>query len=162
MRKSKIIRAIDIVFNEYRKAHGVVMQQRRSAQAAGGSEMKAWIGFAALAAALPLGAFPAEAAPSAVARACAKDVKALCGSVKPGGGAKKACVSENFSKLSVDCQIAIVKAAAVGRACKADARKLCADVKPGGNSVAKCLEARAADLSDGCKDAMAKIEAGVR
>ena len=122
--------------------------------------MKAWMSVAALAAALWFGATSAEAAPSALAKACGKGVKTFCGSVKPGSGAVKACVKEHFSDLSTDCQIAIVKAAAVGQACKADAKKVCADVKPGGNGVAKCLQSHAADLSDGCKEAMAKAEAG--
>ena len=93
--------------------------------------MKAWISIAALAAALSFGASSAQAAPSAMAKACAKDIKSVCADVKPGGGKLKACVKEHFSDLSTDCQIAIVKAAAVGRACKADAKKLCSDVKPG-------------------------------
>jgi len=124
--------------------------------------MKAWISIAALAAALSLAAFSADAAPSAMARACAKDIKSVCADVKPGGGKLKACVKEHFSDLSTDCQIAIVKAAAVGRACKADAKKLCSDVRPGGNSVAKCLGSHVGDVSEGCKDAMAKAEAGNR
>jgi len=122
--------------------------------------MKAWICVAALAVALSFGAASAEAAPSAVSKACAKDVKSFCGDVKPGGGKVKACVKEHFSDLSTDCQVAIVKAAAVGRACKADAKKLCADVKPGKGRIAECLQSHAADVSDGCKDAMAKAEAG--
>jgi hypothetical protein len=122
--------------------------------------MKAWISIVALATALSFGFSSAQAAPSAVAKACAKDVKSLCADVKPGGGKVKACVQEHFSDLSTDCQIAIVKAAAVGRACKADAKKLCADVKPGKGHLAECLQSHAADLSDGCKDAMAKAEAG--
>jgi len=122
--------------------------------------MKAWISIAVIAAALSFGFSSAEAAPSAVAKACAKDVKSLCADVKSGGGKVKACVKEHFSDLSTDCQVAIVKAAAVGRACKADAKKLCSDVKPGKGHIADCLQSHAADLSDGCKDAMAKAEAG--
>ena len=122
--------------------------------------MKAWFAIAALCA-LSFGAAPAEAA-TALAKACAKDVKTVCADVKPGSGKLKACVREHFSDLSTDCQIAIVKVAAAGRACKADAKKLCSDVKPGKNSVAECLKSHAADLSDGCKEALAKSEAGAR
>jgi len=104
----------------------------------------------------------AEAAPSAMARACAKDIKSLCADVKPGGGALKACVKEHFSDLSTDCQVAIVKAAAVGRACKADVKKLCSDTKFGKGRLADCVKSHAADLSDGCKEAMAKAEAGAK
>ena len=68
--------------------------------------MKALTIAAALGAAL-LFAGSASAAPSAVAKACAKDVKSVCGNVKPGGGKLTACVKEHFSDLSTDCQIAI-------------------------------------------------------
>ena len=122
--------------------------------------MKAWISIAALAAALSFGAVSAQAAPSALAKACAKDIKSVCADVKSGGGKLKACVKEHFSELSTDCQIAIVKVAAVGRACKADAKKLCSETKPGKGRVAECLQSHAADLSDGCKEAFAKAEAG--
>ena len=69
-------------------------------------------------------------AASAVAKACAADIKAQCADVKPGGGKLKDCVKAHFSDLSADCQVAIVRAAAVGRACKADVKQFCADVKP--------------------------------
>ena len=72
-----------------------------------------------------------NAAPSALAKACAKDVESVCGDVKPGGSNPAACMKEHFSDLSTDCQIPYVKVAAVGRACKADMKKFCANVKPG-------------------------------
>ena len=115
---------------------------------------------AALAAAVLMTASAAEAAPSAMAKACAKDIKSVCADVKPGGGKLKACVKDHFSDLSTDCQVAIVKAAAVGRACKADMKQFCGDVKPGKGAKAECLKSHAADLSDGCKEALAKVEAG--
>jgi hypothetical protein len=102
----------------------------------------------------------ADAAPSAMAKACAKDIKSVCADVKPGGGALKDCVKTHFSDLSADCQVAIIRAAAVGRACKADVKQFCAEVKPGKGAVADCVKSHAADLSEGCKDAMAKAEAG--
>ena len=116
----------------------------------------------ALAAAFTMTVSAADAAPSVVAKACAKDIKSVCADVKSGGGKLKTCVKEHFSELSTDCQIAIVKVAAVGRACKADAKKLCSDIKPGKGRVAECLQSHAADLSDGCKEAFAKAEAGSR
>lgn len=122
--------------------------------------MKASMVGAVLGAAILVLAPAASAAPSALARACAKDVKSLCGRVKPGHGALKACVKEHFSALSTDCQIAIVKEAAVGRACKADMSKFCAGVKPGRSAKAECLKSHAAEVSEGCKDAMAKAETG--
>ena len=122
--------------------------------------MKALSIGAALGAALLLASPGAFAAPSALAKACAKDVKSVCGDVKSGGGKLTACMKEHFSGLSTDCQIAYIKAAAVGRACKADMKKYCADVKVGQNAKAACLKSHAADLSEGCKDAMAKASAG--
>ncbi len=114
----------------------------------------------ALGAALLFACPAAHAAPSAIATACAKDVKSVCGDVKAGGGKLAACMKEHFSDLSTDCQIAMVKAAAVGRACKADMTKFCGDMKPGKGSKAQCLKSHSAELSEGCKDAMAKAEAG--
>jgi Cysteine rich repeat len=118
------------------------------------------LGFvAALGAAMLLAGSAAKAAPSPMARACAKDVKTLCGDVKPGEGKKAACMKEHFSDLSTDCQIAYIKEAAIGRACKADMKQFCGEVKPGKNAKAECLSQHAADLSQGCKDAMAKAAA---
>jgi Cysteine rich repeat len=114
----------------------------------------------AFGAALLFACSAAHAAPSAIATACAKDVKSACGDVKAGGGKLAACMKEHFSDLSTDCQIAMVKAAAVGRACKADMTKFCADMKPGKGSKAQCLQSHSAELSEGCKAAMAKAEAG--
>ncbi len=114
----------------------------------------------ALAAAIFMTTSAADAAPSAVARACAKDIKSLCADVKPGGGKLKACVTEHYRDLSEDCQIAIVKAAAPGRACKADIKKFCSDVTPGKNRIAECVKSHTADLSDACKEALAKADAG--
>lgn len=111
------------------------------------------VGFSA---ALLIAASGAQAAPSALAKACAKDVKSVCGGVKPAGGKLAACMKEHFSDLSTDCQIAYIKVAAVGRACKADMTKYCADAKGGQDAKAQCLKSHAADLSAGCKDAMAK------
>jgi hypothetical protein len=99
-------------------------------------------------------------ATTAVAKACAADVKAQCPDIKPCGGKLKACVKAHFSDLSEDCQVAIIRAAAVGRACKADVKQFCADVKPGKGAIADCMKSHTADISDDCKEALAKAEAG--
>jgi hypothetical protein len=98
-------------------------------------------------------------AASALAKACAADIKAQCADVKPGGGKLKDCVKAHFSDLSEDCQVAIIRAAVVRKACKADIKQFCADVKPG-KGATDCMKSHAADVSDGCKEAMAKVEAG--
>ena len=56
-----------------------------------GSIMRALTIAGALGAAL-LFAGSASAAPSALAKACAKDIKSVCADVKSGGGALKACM----------------------------------------------------------------------
>ncbi len=118
------------------------------------------LGFvAALGAAMVLAGSGADAAPSALAKACAKDIKSVCANAKPGSGGLKTCMKEHFSDLSTDCQIAYIKVAAIGRACKADMKSFCADVKAGRNAKAECLSQHSAELSQGCKDAMAKAAA---
>src|SRR5271154_6687135 len=122
--------------------------------------MKRLTAIAAFGVALLLSSSAGIAAPSAMAKICAKDIKSVCAYVKPGGGALKDCVKSHFSDLSADCQVAIVRAAAVGRACKADVKQFCADVKPAKGAMGDCMKEHAAEVSDGCKDAMAKAEAG--
>src|SRR5271166_5222291 len=95
------------------------------------NNMKMLTLIAALAAALVLSTSAGYAAPSALAKACAKDIKSVCGDVKPGKGALKDCVKAHYNDLSPDCQVAIVRAAAVGKACKADVKQFCADSKSG-------------------------------
>jgi len=123
--------------------------------------MKARTFILALGAALLLPA-AAFAAPTTMAKACAKDIKTVCAGVKPGGGALKDCVKSHFSDLSADCQVAIIRTAAVGRACKADLKQFCADVKPGKGAKAECLKSHASEVSEGCKEAMAKAQLGAR
>ena len=40
--------------------------------------------------------------------ACGNDVKALCGSIQPGGGRIKECLKEHRAELSDACKAAIV------------------------------------------------------
>ena len=120
--------------------------------------MKTLTCVAALCAALVV-AQSAHAA-SAVAKACAADIKAQCREIKPGDGKLRACVKAHFSDLSADCQVAIISVVAVAKACKADVKQFCADVKPGKGAIADCMKSNKDDLSDGCQEAMAKSEAG--
>ena len=99
-------------------------------------------------------------AASAVAKACAADVKAQCPDIEPGGGKIRACVKAHFSDLSEDCQVAMIRVAAIGKACKADVKQFCAGVKPGKGAIADCMKSHTADISDDCKEALAKAEAG--
>ncbi len=118
--------------------------------------MKTWAAILALGAALAIGG-AAEAAPSALTKACAKDIKSFCGNVKPGRGALKACIDSHYKDLSADCQVAIVRAAAVGRACKADIKTHCATAKTGKERTA-CLKTNESSLSASCKDAISKAQ----
>jgi Cysteine rich repeat len=58
----------------------------------------------AVAALLPNLAF---AEPGALRGACRDDMKALCGSIQPGGGRLRDCMREHRTQLSSTCKIAI-------------------------------------------------------
>jgi hypothetical protein len=49
----------------------------------------------------------AMAAPGLLKGACGDDMKALCGSVQPGGGRIRDCMREHRAQLSNACKIAI-------------------------------------------------------
>jgi hypothetical protein len=49
----------------------------------------------------------ALADPSPMRGACAGDVKALCGSIQPGGGRIRDCMKDHRAELSSNCKIAI-------------------------------------------------------
>jgi hypothetical protein len=106
--------------------------------------------------------------------ACRADMQALCGNVERGKGNKIACLIENRTKASPECQAAItaVDAARSGKAadkaakraeggkrgerggkmavCRADSKALCADVERGGGRKVACLKANEAKLSPDC------------
>jgi S1-C subfamily serine protease len=111
------------------------------------------VGAATVALSLFIVTSAADAASSA-AVACARDIKSFC----PGviGAALKECVKFHFSELSIDCQVAIVRAANVGRNCRADAEQFCGNVIPGKGTVAECMKAHASVLSPACREAIAK------
>jgi hypothetical protein len=49
----------------------------------------------------------ALAEPGLLQGACMSDVKALCGSVQPGGGRIRDCMKEHRTELSTSCKAAI-------------------------------------------------------
>ena len=49
----------------------------------------------------------AVAEPGPMKGACRNDVQALCGSIQPGGGRLRDCMSEHRSQLSNTCKLAI-------------------------------------------------------
>jgi hypothetical protein len=117
------------------------------------------IAFAA-AAVLLLSSAGAMALERAVVKACAADIKAQCGDVKPGEGRIRACVKDHVKDLGPACQEILIKAGALKQACAADAKQFCGDVKKGGGRIAACMDKHAAELSDPCKDALAQVAAG--
>lgn len=92
------------------------------------------------------------------AKACAGDIRTLCGSVQPGQGRIAACVKEHFKELSQPCQDRLAAAAAGARACAADVKEHCANVRRRGAIVA-CIRATLADLSDTCRAAISQVAA---
>jgi hypothetical protein len=42
-------------------------------------------------------------------QACRADFQSVCSGVQPGGGRVVACLKQNYSKLSPDCQAALAK-----------------------------------------------------
>ncbi len=52
----------------------------------------------------------ASAQQSVIREACAADYKSLCTGVQPGGGRIIACLKENETKLSSNCQKALTAA----------------------------------------------------
>lgn len=116
----------------------------------------------------------APATPKPMA-ACRADMKALCGSVEPGKGAKVQCLVENKSKASVECQTAMVqiqeraakraenKGGKGGRfaACRGDIASLCPEATKG-KERAQCLRENAAKVSSACGEALAATPIGKR
>ena len=49
----------------------------------------------------------AVAEPGPLRGACRNDMQALCGSIQPGGGRLRDCMSEHRSQLSNNCKLAI-------------------------------------------------------
>ncbi len=94
--------------------------------------------------------------------ACAADIKAKCGDVKPGEGRIAACVKEHLGEMSQPCQARLAKLPAVAKACAADVKKSCGDVKPGRGRIEACLGQALGNLSEECKAAVIGSVAGRR
>jgi hypothetical protein len=93
-----------------------------------------------------------------VARACAADIRALCGGVEPGQGRIAACVKEHFKDLSDACRNPLATAAAGAKACAADVKQHCASARRRPAIVA-CMKSTIANLSDTCRSAIAQVAA---
>ncbi|MGO9390626.1 hypothetical protein [Rhodoblastus sp.] len=98
----------------------------------------------------------AHAGGGASLKSCAASFKAICGSVKPGGGRIQACFDSNIDKLSEPCRSKLTKAASSARACQADVRKLCGGAAHATGTIS-CMKPRLAQVGIPCKRAMAKV-----
>lgn len=64
-------------------------------------------GLACLLSAFSVAALAASPPPGSFRQACGHDIMTLCKGVKKGDGAIKACMRDNYRKLSPDCKAAI-------------------------------------------------------
>lgn len=96
-----------------------------------------------------------SAAPHALSRFCAVDLKSLCAGVKPGEGRIRACLESHISKLSLACSARLSRAAWVAKECHADIQQFCPDAVYG--SIASCMKPHLGELSDSCKRALASV-----
>jgi hypothetical protein len=100
-------------------------------------------------------------AQDAAAKACAADVKTLCGGVEPGQGRIAGCIKERFKDVAGPCQNALATAAAGARACAADIKQNCADARRRIERVA-CIRSALADLGEACRSLLARVAAARR
>lgn len=89
-------------------------------------------------------------------RACAIDLRAMCGHVRPGGGRVHACFASHIPELSTACTDKLSKVAYVAKECEGDIRRLCGSVKQAGE-IRACMKSRMADVGRQCKAALARM-----
>jgi hypothetical protein len=117
--------------------------------------------FALSAAFLLAGAVAAmSAAPHALSRYCAIDLKSLCAGIAPGEGRIRACIQSHIGKLSVGCSARLSRAAWVANECHADIQQFCPHAVYG--SIASCMKPHLGDASDACKSALAYVASPAR
>src|SRR5271165_3674059 len=95
------------------------------------------------------------AAPHAMSRFCAIDLKSLCAGIMPGEGRIRACIESHISELSVGCSARLSRAAWVANECHADIQLFCPHAMYG--SIASCMKPHLGEVSDPCKGALAFI-----
>ena len=95
------------------------------------------------------------AAPHALSRFCAVDLKSLCAGVAPGEGRIRACLESHISELSVGCSARLSRAAWVAKECHADIQQFCPHAVYG--SIASCMRPHLGEVSVPCKGALAYI-----
>jgi Cysteine rich repeat len=61
-----------------------------------------------------------------------------------------------FQRVSLPCQLALVKQAAIRKACKGDVKKNCADIVPGSGRIEACMKDHFADMSEECKETISQ------
>ena len=109
-----------------------------------------------------------DSAIETVMEACKDDLQQYCGDVTPGEGRVLYCVAAHTDKLSVQCELALYKAAsmleklAVGvarfaRSCQGEIETLCGDVRAGQGRILACLEEKDAQVGDSCRESIARM-----
>lgn len=89
-------------------------------------------------------------------RACAVDLRAMCGHVRPGGGRVHGCFASHIAELSTACTDKLSRVAYVAKECEGDIRRLCGGVRQAGE-IRGCMKARMADVGRQCKAALARM-----
>ena len=96
-----------------------------------------------------------------IAGACKGDAKQHCANVQPGDGRIAACLKQNESILSAQCQDAFntwrLMKSEFTSACWGDIGNLCKFVPQGGGAVWGCLKSQKDQVSQQCRDVMDKL-----
>jgi hypothetical protein len=95
------------------------------------------------------------AAPHALSRFCAVDLKSLYAGIAPGEGRIRACIESHINELSVGCSARLSRAAWVANECHAYNQYFCPHAMYG--SIASCMKPHLGEVSDPCKGALAFI-----
>lgn len=101
---------------------------------------------------------------------CKAEVEAICGDVERGEGRVKACIEQNLSNFSGQCQERFAKhkerkearkaaKAKIKNACQADVQNFCADVPDGDRRATRqCMKQHREQLSATCQEALAEAK----
>jgi len=104
-----------------------------------------------------------------IAKSCGSDIEKHCSNVALGGGAIKACLDRNQSKLSTGCKSASAEVfqslrkradaqAAAVKVCDRDIGEFCRGVQPHDGYILQCLLTSSKVVSSACKQII--VDAG--
>jgi hypothetical protein len=89
-------------------------------------------------------------------RACAVDLRIMCGVISPGGGRVHARSASHISELSTARTDKLSRVAYVAKECQGDIRRFCGGVKQA-SEIRGCMKSRMADVGRQCKAALARM-----